>query len=60
VIARPLLEAGITVGWVGRDEAKVRLRDHMRHQGETWMREFLDAVNGRPLLGPTPATGFPA
>jgi hypothetical protein len=61
VIARPLLEAGITVGWVGRDEAKVsRLRDHMRHQGETWMREFMDAVNGRPLSRPYARHGFPS
>jgi hypothetical protein len=50
VTARPLLESGITLGWVGRDEAKVvSLRDHMKHQHDLWMNEFIDAVNGRPL-----------
>ncbi|WP_242337946.1 MULTISPECIES: ABATE domain-containing protein [unclassified Anaeromyxobacter] len=60
VIARPLLEAGITVGWVGKDEMKVaQFRQHMRDQALVFMREFVDALNGGPLTTSPKYPRFP-
>jgi hypothetical protein len=49
VLARPLLEAGITAGWVGRDATRAQVfHDKGAVEVEKSMRRFVNAVNGCP------------
>jgi hypothetical protein len=50
VQARPILEAAITLGWVGEDEDRARqVEDHAQDQVILSWQEFADAINGKPL-----------
>jgi hypothetical protein len=61
VLARPLLEAGITFGWVGTDDARARQVEHYAtEQVSNLLREFVEVVNGRPLTGKFVRTSFPS
>lgn len=52
ILARPLLEIGITLGWIKTDTARLEaLHAHRFHHLKTFMQEFVDAANGVPLQG---------
>jgi hypothetical protein len=51
VLARPILEAGITFGWIGASEERAReVEAHAHEQAVSTMNEFVDAINSTPLV----------